>query len=113
MAPMYVAWKCFPKRKALMSSLIFTANGTGSVLYSIFSGIIVNPKNLPATIEVKEGNIVYKYYDHDVADNAIWLFRFFAAVAAFTLVITMTTIYLPASVLRERRTQEKSKVNLN
>jgi hypothetical protein len=103
MAPMYVGWKCFPRKKALISSLIFTANGTGSVLYSIFSGLIVNPNNINPSIEVKDGIITRHYYDHDVADNTIWLFRFFAAVAAFILLITMATIYLPPSVLRERK----------
>jgi hypothetical protein len=113
MAPMYVGWKCFPRKKALISSLIFTANGSGSVLYSIFAGMIVNPKNLPPTIEVQEGNTVRHYYNHDVADNTIWLFRFFAAVAAFTMLVCLITVYIPPSVLRERKNQVKSKTNFN
>jgi hypothetical protein len=46
----YVGWRCFPDRKGLITSLIFTFNGLGSIVAAIASTGIVNPNDLPPTI---------------------------------------------------------------
>jgi hypothetical protein len=95
MAPMYVGWKCFPHRKALISSLIFTANGTGSIIYSVFASYVVNPNN---EMLITNDGIDFYYSDvNGVASNCQQLFRIFAYIALAILVITSLTIYIPPS----------------
>jgi hypothetical protein len=95
MGPMYVGWKCFPHKKALISSLIFTANGTGSIIYSIFASYVVNPNNEKTTIGGIGDNHLYYSDVNGVASNTKQLFRVFAYIAIGILVITTLTIYIP------------------
>jgi hypothetical protein len=113
MAPMYVGWKCFPHHKAVISGLIFTANGCGSIIYSIYAPFIVNPDN-EALIVNADGQLYYSD-ENGVASNTIQLFRIFAYIALAILVITTLTIYIPPSsvVLRGGKNDDNKNLSKN
>lgn len=52
MVPIYVAWKCYPEKKGLMTSIVYGANGVGTMVASLTSTLIVNPYNAKPNIEI-------------------------------------------------------------
>jgi fucose permease len=112
MVPMFVGWKCFPERKGMVSSLILTFNSLGKVFASIVSTAIVNPKNLKPSLPDKTSTITYNYYDHDVADNVPWLFRYLGLFAFVLLSIAIFMIWVPKNELAAKKNQAANKKKL-
>lgn len=90
-----MGWKCFPDSKGLVTSLIFAANGFGSIIAAITSTMLVNPEGLNPSIVVHKGPSIYKYYDHIVADNVPEFLRIFVYAEIVVLVFALYHIYIP------------------
>jgi hypothetical protein len=95
MLPMFVGWRCFPEHKGLVSSLIFATNGSGAILSSIFSTLIVNPNNESPTITVTKDNLQYNYFDSNVSSNVPILFRYLVYIEMALLVYAIFVIWIP------------------
>lgn len=93
---MYVGWKCFPHNKGLVTSLIFAANGLGTILATILSTIIVNPNDLQPTIYVTEGVITYRYFYAEVSQNVPKFLQVFSLAETLILIYGIFHIYIPA-----------------
>ena len=59
----------FPERKGILMSIIASASGIGSAIFSIIAMKIVNPDNKDPTIEVIHGKITERFYDDTVTKN--------------------------------------------
>lgn len=92
---MYVAWKCYPESKGLVTSVIFAANGLGSIIAAILSTMLVNPDGLNPSIIVHTGTTNYKYFDREVTSNVPFFLRVFAYAEIIILVFALYYIYIP------------------
>lgn len=93
--PVYVAWKCYPERKGLVTSLIFCCFGLGTISASLISTYIVNPDNINATIKVDLGETIYSYYTKEVTNNVPKLFQIFALGYSCLLLFSFYNIWIP------------------
>ena len=64
--------------------------GIGTIFFTLLSKILINPDNKLPTIIVKEGEIYYKYFDKDVADNFPTMLIVFAII-----VFTLSFVFVP------------------
>lgn len=56
-------------KKLIKIGILFSSFGVSALFYNIFCTYIVNPNNLKATIKVKEGENLMKYFNKAVTDN--------------------------------------------
>ena len=78
-----------------MTSLICSCNGIGTIVAALASVYIVNPNNEMPTIVSQIGNVVYNYYDNEVADNLPKLFRYFVYIELVLLVFALLFVWIP------------------
>ena len=78
--PIHCAWHNFPESKGLTTGIIKFAFGISTFFFNFLSVWLVNPTNLKATIEAKIGGDIFKFYDHDVADNVPFMLRTLASI---------------------------------
>jgi hypothetical protein len=57
LVPLMCSWSYFPKRKGMVSGIIFSGYGFGGFIFGFISLATANPNNLEATLKVEGGSI--------------------------------------------------------
>ncbi|KAL4483010.1 hypothetical protein ABPG74_019036 [Tetrahymena malaccensis] len=66
---LYCLWSHFPTKTGNTTGVALASFGLATFFYSIFATYIVNPQNLPATIEYIEGQQTYYLFEEAVNQN--------------------------------------------
>ncbi|EAS05631.2 MFS transporter (macronuclear) [Tetrahymena thermophila SB210] len=66
---LYCLWSHFPTKTGNTTGVALASFGLATFFYSIFATYIVNPQNLPATIEYIEGQQTYYLFEEVVNQN--------------------------------------------
>ena len=90
-----MGWRCYPQKKGLVTSLIYSINSIGQITSSIFSSYWVNPNNDTPSIIVSEGAVTYKYYDPSIANRVPTLFMALASIQCVIFLFSLVNIWIP------------------
>lgn len=78
-----------------MTSLVFAFNGIGQILANLIAVYIVNPEDNTPTIKSMKGDIEYRYYHADIANNVPLMFRYFVYAEVVILIVALYCIWIP------------------
>ena len=91
-APMNICMLHFPKKKGMVSGMLLCGLATGGSVYTLFGGLLINPKNVKPFYDATDG---FYYYEADVANNIVFYFRIVAGFIFFGGLIGVSLLRNP------------------
>ena len=95
LAPLMCGWEHFPERKGMVSGIIIGGFGFGSFIFDMISTILVNPQDIPPSIEIKSGQTEQFYFDTEISNRAPIMLRKLIAIWAIMIAISLPLIRKP------------------
>lgn len=108
--PFLCCWESFPERKGLMTGLMVSAYGIGSLAFTQIATAIVNPQGLTPQKDI--GIQDYLLFDADVADNIPRTLRTLAGIYAVQCLIAIILMSRPEKEQHDHAKDQDSSTDI-